>query len=634
MSGIQNSHIELVLGLCLEMLSDLSVTLTSVRETIPGLHPLKDRNIPVSLSRDGATLKRRVACEGIQYLTITMPKLGKWLDKMLNDGQVYEQPEGFAPFAVAGYPIFLQSYWELLWYYQTTPQQPGTDFEARLALATKQVRTFLYCFYKLEVPYSREKECIAISQFVQNDDECGIPWSAHAQAVVEDARNILEECLEGFDPKDIYPKHGPGAVATGEKAEQKWSFSNLYERLHREYPYYIYMYGVRENGNAIHLAAEVQQYRQMRRGLDPTSKVVLVPKDSRGPRTICSEPLEIQYIQQGVASALTAFICRSPYTKGQVNFNDQGINANIALTSSRTREFATLDLKDASDLVSLELFKSVWPEFLQPAFLAARSSHAMLPTGEIRLLKKYAPMGSALCFPVESMIFWAVCVSAVMRSAAVPFNVARTRVYVFGDDICVPTKDAYAVIHALQCVGLTVNTEKCCMKSSFRESCGVDAWNGFDVTPQRIKKLPGLRPSNGLGLVAWAAYAARFYRAGMHETSRYIRDQVRSVLGDVPITDRPEAFISFVIPELAEGHKAYKLKWDHKLQSFRGYLWCVSNKTRPIVIDPWKRLNRDLLDPLKDCSPDEVVVPNATKIKKRWVIAYPKGSENPLASVS
>lgn len=633
MTGFHNSHIETILGLCLEMLFDLSVSLTSVWESLRVAHPDQpSHNVTSSLSKDGSVLTNRVRCEGIQYLTITLPRLGKWLDSMLNGGVILPYPQGFSPYEKGKYPLFLQTFWKLLFIYINDPN-PDPEFEERFLFALKQVRTFLYCFYKLEVPCDPLLEDIALKSFVQNDLDCEVPWSALAQEVTTGAAAILARCLEvynpfeqrhvSFDPYDIRPKHGPGAVATGEKQEEKWTFRHFFSSLHQQFPYYKYMYGTKENGRAIQLADEVRQYRSMVKDKDPTSKVVLVPKDSRGPRVICSEPLEIQFIQQGVASRLVHFIEHHPDTAGHVNFTLQSVNANLARTSSLTREFATLDMKDASDLVSLELFRAVWPEELQPAFLAARSSHAQLPNGEVIRLKKYAPMGSALCFPVESMIFYAICVCALMKNQGVPFDVARQRVYVYGDDIIVPTEAATAVIKALESVGLKVNHSKCCFESSFRESCGVDAYKGVDITPQRIRKLPGRRPSDGVAFIAWSAYAGHFYSAGMRCSSKYIRKVVTDVLGNIPITSSRQGFLSFVIPDLEWCLDDYPpSELDSDMQHFRAKLWVVSDKKRALALESWKRLNRDLLDPPQHCLPNEVVVPNATKITKRKVGYY------------
>lgn len=640
MTGIQNSHIEILLGLCQKMLVDLYDNLLPVRESLfPNIS--KDalrRDAEKQAERDYATISRRVGCEGLKTLTGLLPKLGKYLDGCLEHGEMITRPEGLAPYGPEGFPQLLATFWMTLQVYLAFPEVwSDRTKEEQFLLAVKSARTLLYAYYKLEVPFTQEQLEAAEEQFKFNDSECEIPWSALTQEVVDTSRRLIAEVLEGFDPYDITPKHGPGAVATGEKLEEKWTFGHKYPSLHRRYPYYTYMYGIKENGIANQLRSQKQRYLEMVVDINPTSKVVFVPKDSRGPRTICAEPLEIQYIQQGILAKLVPHIERHDLTRGHVNFRDQGCNASLALASSLTRDYATLDLKDASDLVSLELFNQLFPDtvivtresgykesvLLKEAFLATRSSHARLPSGEVIELKKFAPMGSALCFPVEALIFWAVCVNAVQRSCKIPFNVAQSRVFVYGDDLIVPTDAVRATIACLESVGLRVNVSKCCYRGKFRESCGVDAYNGFDITPQRIKHLPGLRPSEGAALAAWVAYASQLAMDGMYHSSEYCRQTVQCILGPIPVTDRDNGYLSIVSPAGVWSPSDYhKVRWNARLQLFEAKVWVLSAKKRPTSLDSWERLHRGLVAPVENCDPSEVVVPKATKLKQRWMAVY------------
>jgi hypothetical protein len=139
-------------------------------------------------------------------------------------------------------------------------------------------------------------------------------------------------------------------------------------------------------------------------------------------------------------------------TSGLVNFTDQGINRYQAYRGSITRESSTLDLKDASDRVSLALVENLFPNNWVEALKACRSAMTELPNGDIVTLSKHAPMGSALCFPVMALCIWAILtatanmaqtahavkVSGRLSESRKRFNWAEP-VYVYGDDIICPT---------------------------------------------------------------------------------------------------------------------------------------------------------------------------------------------------
>lgn len=93
-------------------------------------------------------------------------------------------------------------------------------------------------------------------------------------------------------------------------------------------------------------------------------------------------------------------------------------------------------------------------------------------------------MGSAMCFPVETLVF-AACCEYVTREHG-----HRLRYSVFGDDIIVPTECYDDLLHVLSLLGFKVNQDKSFFKPSdwFRESCGGEYCDGYDVTPLRVSR--------------------------------------------------------------------------------------------------------------------------------------------------
>jgi hypothetical protein len=220
-------------------------------------------------------------------------------------------------------------------------------------------------------------------------------------------------------------------------------------------------------------------------------------------------------------------------TKGKINFTDQSVNSKIALESSASRSFATIDLKDASDCLSLKLFRFLFGG-ASKFFESCRATDIKLLDGRVHQLRKYAPMGNATVFPVESLVFWAVVRSGILCY----YGETCDDVYVFGDDIAVPTKFYDGAIKALVRAGFKPNPNKCFSRGLFRESCGVDAFNGIDVTPHRIKK-HGMKSLSQL--VSACSLAKNMRMDGYEETASLLYYEVSKVAGKLHLSNNPDA---------------------------------------------------------------------------------------------
>lgn len=439
------------------------------------------------------------------------------------------------------------------------------------------------------------------------------------------AQLAVENLLSDFHVTGGLPRHGPGAVAGGERLNEKWKFSTLYESLHSEFPYYDFLFGVRSLScdkytksvkvRPLQLLELVKQYRGLRRESFPISRMAVVPKDSRGPRIISIEPKELMYLQQGVARELMYYIEHHAVTRGHVNFENQEINGSIALSSSSTREYATLDLSDASDRVSLELVKYLFPTRVYKKLAALRSQQVRLPGGVNLPLRKFAAMGSALCFPIESLVFWALAVGTVWKRCGT-FRRAASKVYIYGDDIIVADEYALEVMETLERVNLKVNRKKSFHGSvPFRESCGVDGLMGHDVTPLRIRKLPPQRPSDGPAIASYLEYASNAL-PDYPNRSAALEKLVTKLIGRVPRTKRKEAFLSIVDPIdywLVTDYPS--IRWDPGACALSVRQFClVSKRTRDDIAPLWRLQNNLVLGTQGD--PSLVVARSATQIRK------------------
>lgn len=232
------------------------------------------------------------------------------------------------------------------------------------------------------------------------------------------------------------------------------------------------------------------QVPRERRPFSRVSRVVFVPKSVSALRTICMEPATLQWYQQGFFKNISRYIDRHWYLKRRISLDNQELNRELAYVGSYDGSYSTIDLSAASDSVSWELVKRWFSHTaLREIFWATRSKRAELPDGSIVDLNKFAPMGSALCFPVECLVFAAMAEASIMEVGERPYT-SNYRVY--GDDIIIETQFANALIKRLETNGFTVNTEKSYTYTNssliYRESCGGEYLNGDDVAPVRLSR--------------------------------------------------------------------------------------------------------------------------------------------------
>lgn len=358
-------------------------------------------------------------------------------------------------------------------------------------------------------------------------------------------------------------------------------------------------------------------YRDFRRIPEPTSRLLTVPKDSRGPRIICCEPVELMYIQQGVARDLMYYIEHHDYTKGHVNFVDQTINNRLVLEASASLEWATIDLSDASDRVGVALVQYLFPEWVSRKWLALRSTATELPDGTVVPLRKFAAMGSALCFPVESLVFWALAVGCIWECTS-DLSFALDCVYVYGDDIIVKDEYALRVMNTLESAGLKVNRDKSFIGSvPFRESCGVDGLLGHDVTPLRIRNLPPQRPSDGSAIASWLRYASNAVSIAP-KRSLVIEKTVARLIGRIPRTPVEQPFLSIVDPLNFWSLEDFKgAQWYPQHQLYRFEANTLKQRKRRSYFEVWARLQHDITVGAGEEDPSVVVDRSSTQIRKR-----------------
>lgn len=322
--------------------------------------------------------------------------------------------------------------------------------------------------------------------------------------MVAEMNAIMKEWLRDLSWEEYTPRHGTGAVAFLGRAPLWQKYENLASDQLLEYA---------TRGPVSCSLPE------MRRGLDRSCEVRFVPKSALTWRTISMESATLQFLQQGYSAGLDSYFRRHKYLKTRIDFKDQERNRNLASVGSANRgQYSTIDLSSASDRVSWGLVKELFRgTALERPVWASRSRYAVLPDGRRIALHKYAPMGSALCFPVESLVFACVCELAIRNTGRMPRD---SRYVVYGDDIIIEAFYARTVCDMLGDLGFKVNRDKTFIAQNipFRESCGGEYYNGVDVSPFRIsRKFSGVQVDRHHPEVvqAYVDLANEAYRRGL-----------------------------------------------------------------------------------------------------------------------
>jgi len=554
----------------------------------------------ISINQRNSTLKkleRRCTVEGLSFLTKTLPKLGKAFDKALLEKTILNSTELRLKSQLGSkLPKLFGELFNMIF------KTDGSVLQCPNVQAVGAIRQLCYLYYKYELSYSDEQEDAVISQFVKTEDDLStvqeslenirgvlndetstyirrrkISSESTITEVAREARILLSRVFASFDPYDITPRHGPGAVATKQKLWEKFRWRNVSSNITRTYPLDEYFYS--SLGHVCDATSSIKTMLDR----DLPARVILVPKDSRGPRLISCEPVDYQWIQQGLGSAIVDWLEVNPLTKWNINFTNQEPNQFGALLGSKTGKYATLDLKEASDRISLGLVQLLFPTHLYKCLESCRSSSTELPSGKILKLKKFAPMGSSLCFPILATCIWAIL------SAAAPDDYTRERILVYGDDVIVPTAFAADAMSRLESLGLLVNRDKSCTSGFFRESCGTDAFKGVNVTPVRIRTVWSSTPSPEV-YVSYIAYANALRRKQYYTVYERIVESLHNIYGRIPATDMNLSCPS--LDEVPEHLRPNKFRINHNLQKKEWLVRDVKSPTIDKTIDGWSMLLR------------------------------------------
>lgn len=559
----------------------------------------------------------RLKNEGVRFLTVTLPALAKSVLSSLELGY-FDRPTSFA---WKGRSLrFMRS--SLLKIFNPDDGTVNTDHNV-VAQGLAEVRQVCEYFYKMAFSFTDEENEHAIEKYKDKEKELATTkfcpfWLEQLRKDFETNHSYLSALL----PHQVFSSSRP-----------RYTSGSFFESEKGIHPYYI----------AKQVAGDIVPEKlkpfsgyfkpypssppDFKYHAERRCQVLFVPKDSRGPRVISKEPLSNLRAQMSYFDTVTELL--EVHTKGRVQFTDQTIFRELACKGSLDRSMACLDLKDASDSVHRRLVKHLFRHSPAMRYFTenTRSTHAVLPTGGTLQLEKLAGMGSGLTFPTMALVIFLSICSHVSRQVGVSYKDICPHVYVYGDDVIVPSKYYHLALAALQSSGLTVNRQKSFHKSLFRESCGGDYYYGQDVTPVRLKlassslKEPAAYRKTGRiivgdnGILEIERHARELFSKGLYTLREYFYKRIERALGPLPV-------VSINSPVLG------RVDFPDYITNFCEKAWVAPGvKTTSAVISPVKHLGKCLTQRSDYCTHDKLsrVIPDQTRERDPFgVLAIPR----------
>jgi hypothetical protein len=495
-----------------------------------------------SATHDINRVASRCEHEGLSFLTLTLPALGKEFERALDQGRVTDALLSYTG-QKRGFPVLFQDFLQLVF-----ARDGGRLLDEPSPEAIQAIRQLTLMFGKVRLPCRDTRVTKAFDDFVECEQQMK---AAEFQLSLDDLSEfgrisdmLFADAFSRLD-LDVYDgvivgQHGPGATADKLRGNAKFNQREWTDRLEEYFP------AMENLIPSYRFIPDLDDLQWLDPGSELPVRVVSVPKTMKTPRIIAIEPTCMQYMQQGLMVRLVKYLESNNLTRGMIGILDQFPNQELAREGSLTGELATLDLSEASDRVSNQLVTTMLGHFphLSGAVQATRSVRADVPGHGIIPLVKFASMGSALTFPIEVCVFLTLIFVGIQKSLGrrlTPRDVAslRGQVRAYGDDLIVPVTAVPSVVETLELYGFKVNRSKSFWTGKFRESCGKEYYNGHDVSICRVRsELPAHR-RDGPGLVSLVALRNQLYWAGYWGTARFL-DELLETLIPFPIVS-PES---------------------------------------------------------------------------------------------
>jgi len=515
-----------------------------------------------TFEKDLIRCERLVKARGLPVFLVDFPAIGKHLDRCLSDGEYSPgrllATSKAAPGVVT--PKFLGGLYLLIF------DRDGRLLEEPDFQAIYFLRQLLLFAKKYVIDCPMSATSTAVVEMVEHDATLPQPssyWSdvkisssscytgfeasmplrdgvdrhVHGSllATLEEVSRIVVSTLGAFSAAMWKCKHGPGVVANP-ASPNKYCWTNWSDRLESCFP--IADYGYHSYSSWARARIESDTVTSITSAADADfvtsqeipSELKAVPKTFSGPRLIAAEPQENMWCQQLLLNYLDSRI-RHTWIGKFIALRDQTQNREMCRIGSVDGSLCTIDLSMASDCVTPDFVGCMFrfnPKLLD-AFRATRSltvrQQITRRVSEQIVLNKFSTMGNAYTFPVESLVFLTIVISAVLLHRKMKVNLENIealigQVSVYGDDLIVPSDTRVAVTEALEVLHFKVNQQKTFWKGYFRESCGLDSFRGVEVTPVYYRSR---YDGNATSLSSIVAVTNRCYSRYLLRTAAYLR---------------------------------------------------------------------------------------------------------------
>lgn len=235
------------------------------------------------------------------------------------------------------------------------------------------------------------------------------------------------------------------------------------------------------------LCEAAEMARQARHGdieLESCGSLSFVPKSYASRRIVVTEPTVNTYFQLGLGGLIEGILSK----EFGIDFGVQpGLNAQMAEIGSMDGSYATMDLSQCSDYISLELCRFMFPRNVFDWM-------KILRTGTVRIgkarqtLGMMSTMGNGFTFPMQTVLLAALVLGVYDTLGIGPNDKIGKTWGVFGDDIVIKTQAYNLLSLVLARLGLVVNASKSFSEGPFRESCGKDYYLGYNVRGVYLKR--------------------------------------------------------------------------------------------------------------------------------------------------
>lgn len=565
------------------------------------------------LDRDLRSIEARIESEGVGFLSVALPAFGKAFDQSLASGKMAYIP-GFSRHGQI--PKFLSGIVCHIFDTKTGILKSSAPIDAILS-----IRQVCYFFKKFLPADERAAKLShdAIRSFENTDNEIrDVDLSRLSRFGL-----VCSFVLPGLDEvQDFKCKHGPGAVLEGYTTNQKWS--EVYHGL-LDYDRRLCFIGYDLPASLL-----ADRYYETDDLQDDSSsacaRLVTVPKSCTALRTITVEPCLNQFVQQGLNTILRDHIAKDYVLKHSLTLDSQKPNQVLAVEGSLSGDWCTIDLSSASDRLSLQVVKTAFhfrPRFLK-ALLMCRTPTVKLGTDTELTMKKYAGMGNATTFPVQSIVFACLAITAITQSekhlTSEKVRNAARYVRVFGDDIIVKREHYQVVADWIHSFGLKINREKTFFDGNFRESCGVDSYKGHDVTPIYLRYDPALTSTDPSAFASLVSTSNQLWMHCYYETSNFLRklcDKVRNL----PLVSVDCSGLGW---HTRQNVTTYQ-RWSRSLHRYELRTYVAVGSRRPDNLDGYPALIKFFHHP--EIGRDDPTHLSASvrrfnlKLRKRWVQA-------------